>query len=51
MALSNGYITTVDFGAMIRIRKAQGLPETVKATGTTKVFELLTTLLVVSSKS
>ena len=39
MALSNGYITTVDFGAMVRMRKAHGLPECVKATGTTKVFE------------
>ena len=38
VALSNGYITSVDFGAMVRMRKAQGLPECVKATGTTKVF-------------
>ena len=38
VALANGYVTTVDFGAMIRMRKETGLPECVKATGTTKVF-------------
>ena len=38
VALANGYVTTVDFGAMVRMRQTQGLPECVKATGTTKVF-------------
>lgn len=38
VALANGYVTSVDFGAMVRMRQSQGLPECVKATGTTKVF-------------
>ena len=38
VSLANGYITSVDFGAMVRMRKENGLPEAVKATGTTKVF-------------
>ena len=38
VALANGYVTSVDFGAMVRMRQQHGLPECVKATGTTKVF-------------
>lgn len=38
VSLANGYVTSVDFGAMVRMRRQQGLPEAVKATGTTKVF-------------
>ena len=38
VALANGYVTSVDFGAMVRMRQETGLPEAVKATGTTKVF-------------
>ena len=51
VALSNGYITTVDFGAMVRMRKSQGLPECVKATGTTKVFENYLTCLTYNQRS
>merc|ERR1711965_623312 len=38
VSLANGYVTSVDFGAMVRMRQETGLPEAVKATGTTKVF-------------
>ena len=34
VSLANGYITSVDFGAMVRMRRQHGLPEAVKATGT-----------------
>ena len=51
VALSNGYITSVDFGAMVRMRKAQGLPECVKATGTTKVFNGYLTCLTYNQPS
>lgn len=45
VSLANGYVTSVDFGAMVRMRRQHGLPEAVKATGTTKVFnEYLTSL-------
>jgi len=51
VALSNGYITNVDFGAMVRMRQNQGLPECVKATGTTKVFNNYLSCLRYSPKS
>ena len=51
VALSNGYITTVDFGAMVRMRKDRGLPECVKATGTTRVFENYLTCLTYNQRS
>jgi len=38
VALSNGYITNVDLGALVRLRQSDELPSCVKATGTTKVF-------------
>ena len=45
VSLANGYVTAVDFGSMVRMRAEHGLPEAVKATGTTKVFnEYLTCL-------
>jgi len=45
VSLANGYVTSVDFGAMVRLRRQQGLPEAVKATGTTKVFDNYLTCL------
>jgi hypothetical protein len=50
VALANGYVTSVDFGAMIRMRTSKGLPEAVKATGTTKVFNDYLTCLVYNPK-
>jgi len=51
VSLANGYVTSVDFGAMVRMRRQQGLPEAVKATGTTKVFNEYLTCLTYSPKS
>jgi len=51
VSLANGYVTSVDFGAMVRMRSQEGLPEAVKATGTTKVFNEYLTCLVYSPKS
>jgi len=51
VSLANGYITSVDFGAMVRMRRQHGLPEAVKATGTTKVFNEYLTCVTYSSVS
>jgi hypothetical protein len=51
VSLANGYVTSVDFGAMVRMRRQHGLPEAVKATGTTKVFNEYLTCLTYSPKS
>ena len=51
VSLANGYVTSVDFGAMVRMRRQQGLPEAVKATGTTKVFNEYLTCLTYSPRS
>ena len=51
VSLANGYVTSVDFGAMVRMRQQHGLPEAVKATGTTKVFNEYLTCLTYSPKS
>jgi hypothetical protein len=51
VSLANGYVTSVDFGAMVRMRRQQGLPEAVKATGTTKVFNDYLTCLAYAPKS
>lgn len=51
VSLANGYVTSVDFGAMVRMRQQHGLPEAVKATGTTKVFNSYLTCLSYSPKS
>ena len=50
VALANGYVTSVDFGAMVRMRQQHGLPEAVKATGTTKVFNDYLTCLAYSKE-
>jgi hypothetical protein len=44
-------VTSVDFGQMVRMRRQHGLPEAVKATGTTKVFNEYLTCLTYSPKS
>jgi len=51
VSLANGYVTSVDFGAMVKMRRQHGLPEAVKATGTTKVFNEYLTCLTYSPKS
>jgi hypothetical protein len=51
VSLANGYVTSVDFGQMVRMRRQHGLPEAVKATGTTKVFNEYLTCLTYSPKS
>ena len=51
VSLANGYVTSVDFGAMVRMRRQSGLPEAVKATGTTKVFNEYLTCLAYSPVS
>ena len=38
VGLSNGYIVTVDFGALIKLQQNHKLPDRVSAMGTTKVF-------------
>ena len=51
VSLANGYVTSVDFGQMVRMRRQHGLPEAVKATGTTKVFNEYLTCLTYSPNS
>jgi len=48
VSLANGYVTSVDVGAMLRMRKNHGLPEAIKATGSTKVFDEYLTCLAYS---
>ena len=38
VGLTNGYIVTVDFGALIKLQQSHKLPDRVSAMGTTKVF-------------
>lgn len=38
VGLTNGYIVTVDFGALIKLHQSHKLPDRVSAMGTTKVF-------------
>jgi len=38
VGLTNGYIVTVDFGALIKMQQSNKLPDRVSAMGTTKVF-------------
>ena len=51
VSLANGYVTAVDFGAMVRMRRKEGVPSSVKATGTTKVFNEYLTCLAYSPAS
>ena len=51
VSLAKGYVTSVDFGAMVRNRRQEGLPDAVKATGTTKVFNEYLTCLSYAPKS
>jgi WD40 repeat protein len=51
VALGAGYCTTVDFGSMVRMRRQQGLPDAVRATGTSKVFNSYLTCVAYSPKS
>merc|ERR1712118_299933 len=48
--LTNGYIVTVDFGALIKLQQTQKLPELVSAMSTTKVFNEYLSNLVASNK-
>ena len=38
VGLTNGYIVTVDFGALIKLQQSHKLPDRVSAMGTTRVF-------------
>jgi hypothetical protein len=51
VSLANGYVTSVDFGAVVRMRKQHGLPEAVKATGTTRVFNDYLTNIAYAAKA
>lgn len=37
--LQNGYVVTVDYGALIKMQQSKTLPNRVNAMGTTKVFD------------